>query len=422
MVKVLNLLVTTTFTLLNAYTFIYIVLGIFKTRRFVKSQKQYHYAFIIPARNEEGVLGRLIESIHQQKYPQELITIFVVADNCDDQTAKVARDLGAIVYERFDKLHQTKGYAMQFLFKQIARDFPDGAFDGYFVFDADNILKSDYIQHMNDAFASGEKIITSFRNSKNIDTNLLSAMNSMHFLRTNRFAHRPRSYLHLSTIIQGTGFLFAHEMIKDGWNYVDLTEDRSFSVDALLKGYRITYCDDAEFYDEQPTTFKMIIRQRKRWAKGHLMITSRVFKPLVQSMFKQRSFASYDMLIINIPLVLIMFLWGLLIFILNVINLLVGDGGFWLPFLQLLKTIFVSGLITWMILSLQAIYIFIVERKRLKKLSFFRKVLIILTWPLFDILDVPTKIMALFSSGKWKPIPHNDKSGLKEIEKATEQN
>lgn len=415
MLPILNTIVTTFFAIINAYTLFYIVIGMFKTRTFTSTQKQFRYAVLIPARNEERVIRHLIDSIKSQTYPTDLVTIFVVADNCDDQTARIARESGAIVYERFDKLNQTKGYALRYLFQQIEVNFGITSFDGYFVFDADNLLKADYIEKMNDAFASGAKVITSFRNSKNIDTNILSGMNSMHFLRTNRFSHRPRSYLRLSTIVQGTGFLFSSELVKDGWNYVDLTEDRSFSVAALLQGHKVTYCDSAEFYDEQPTNLKMIFRQRQRWAKGHLQVCRHVTKPLLINIFKKRCFASYDVMLANIPIVLFVFGWSAFVFLVNLFHLGENTAQLW----SMLQSLLFTAITTWSILMLQAIYILIIERKRLIKMTWWRQALLVLTWPLFDVLEVPTKLIALFKDVKWKPISHTHTTSLREIEKAT---
>ena len=67
---------------------------------------------IIPAHNEEIVVGNLIASLQKQNYPKDLYDIYVIADNCTDNTAEVARKAGAIVYERFDEEHKTKGYAL----------------------------------------------------------------------------------------------------------------------------------------------------------------------------------------------------------------------------------------------------------------------------------------------------------------------
>ncbi len=245
-------------------------IGFFATRKFPKAKNNHKYAIMIAARNEATVIGNLIDSINAQDYPKELIEIFVVADNCTDNTAEIARSYGAKCYERFDTEHRTKGYALEFLVENIRRDYGIESFDAYFIFDADNLLKKDFITRMNEAFDSGEKIVTSYRNTKNFGDNWISASYGIHWLRTVRSEHRGRSVLGLATRIQGTGFMFASEIIKNGWHYVSFTEDRAFSADAVVEGYRISYCDRAEFYDEQPTSLRIALRQRIRWGKGHL--------------------------------------------------------------------------------------------------------------------------------------------------------
>ncbi len=245
-------------------------LGFFATRKFSKAKNNHKYAIMIAARNEATVIGNLINSINAQDYPKELVKIFVVADNCTDNTAEIARSYGAVCYERFDTEHRTKGYALEFLVENIRRDYGIESFEAYFIFDADNLLKKDFLSRMNEAFDSGEKIVTSYRNTKNFGDNWISAGYGIHWLRTIRSEHRARSVLGLATRIQGTGFMFASEIIKNGWHYVSFTEDRAFSADAVVEGYRISYCDRAEFYDEQPTSLRIALRQRIRWGKGHL--------------------------------------------------------------------------------------------------------------------------------------------------------
>ncbi|MBE7052413.1 MAG: glycosyltransferase [Ruminococcaceae bacterium] len=244
--------------------------GFFCTKKFPEAKKKHKYAIMIAARNEAAVIGGLIKSINAQDYPKELITVFVVADNCTDNTAQIARDLGAVCYERNDPDHRTKGYALEFLVDNIKHDYGIEAFEAYFIFDADNLLKKDYISRMNEAFDSGEKIVTSYRNTKNFADNWIAASYGLHWIRTIRHEHRGRSSLGLACRIQGTGFMFASEIIKDGWHYVSFTEDRAFAADAVVAGYRISYCNSAEFYDEQPTSLRIALRQRIRWSKGHL--------------------------------------------------------------------------------------------------------------------------------------------------------
>ena len=265
------------FAALGIWTFhltTYKIIGFFFTRKFKKTQNKHKYAICIAARNEQAVIGNLLSSIKMQDYPEELLTVFVVADNCTDSTAEVARMNGAVCYERFDDTRRTKGFALQYLFKNIEKDYGTDSFEGYFIFDADNLLNSDYVTRMNEAFDAGEKIVTSYRNTKNFDENWLASTYAIHWLRSIRYRHRPRSVLRLATNIQGTGFLFASELVKNGWNYTSLTEDRAFTADAVAMGYPISYCDAAMFYDEQPTKLKVALRQRLRWSKGHLMAFS----------------------------------------------------------------------------------------------------------------------------------------------------
>lgn len=248
----------------------YQILGLFFTRKFKPAKKLHKYAICVAARNEEAVIGNLLDSIGKQDYNKELITVFVVADNCDDETARIAREHGAICYERFDQEHKTKGYALQYLFQKIEEDYGTQSFEGYFIFDADNLLKEDYISRMNDSFDEGEKIITSYRNTKNLSEGWIASTYALHWIRSIRYNHRARSFLRLATNIQGTGFLFASEIVKDGWKYTGLTEDRALTADSVVEGYEISYNDKAVFYDEQPTDLKVALRQRLRWSKGHL--------------------------------------------------------------------------------------------------------------------------------------------------------
>lgn len=257
-------------TIMFFYKKIYYIIGFFFTRKFKPAKKKHKYAILIAARNEKYVIGNLLDSINKQDYDMSLITTFVVADNCTDNTAEIARKHGAICYERFDDKHRTKGYALEFLLDRIEEDYGRMSFEGYFIFDADNLLNTDYISRMNDSFDEGCKIITSYRNTKNFDENWVASTYALHWIRSIRCNHRARSVLRLATNIQGTGFLFTSEIVKNGWHYTSLTEDRALTADAVAQGYQITYNDKAMFYDEQPTSLKVALRQRLRWSKGHL--------------------------------------------------------------------------------------------------------------------------------------------------------
>lgn len=394
---------------LCCYWGIYTVVGLFKTRVFPKTDKQHKYAIVIAARNEEKVLGKLLESIRRQDYPKELLEVFVVADNCTDATADIARENGAICYERFDTEHHTKGYALQFLFERIRRDFGIESFAGYIVFDADNLLKSDYISRMNEAYDAGERVITSYRNTKNFGENWIAASYGLHWLRTVRVEHRARSLFRMATRIQGTGLLVGSELLKNGWNYTCLTEDRELSAEAVLAGYSVSYCDAAEFYDEQPTSLPIAFRQRNRWSKGHLQVIRKASGKLFRHIFTARdigeAFMTYDMFFIVFPRSLVRVL-------LDAVKLLVPLC-VWL-FTSAQFGVFGAALLSWLTAFAgryaaniaAAAYVFLSERRRIPAMAWYKKVFYTLTFPIFDIIGRISMVIALFMKVEWKPIPH----------------
>lgn len=477
-IKISNIIATILAILVFHKSF-YFVIGMFFTRKFKPAKKKHKYGILIAARNEKYVIGNLIDSIKKQDYPSDLYTIFVVADNCTDNTAEIARKKGAIVYERFDDIHKTKGYALEFLVNNIKKDYGIETFEGYFVFDADNLLKSNYISKMNDAFDEGCKIITSYRNTKNFDENWVASTYALHWIRSIRVNHRARSILRLATNIQGTGFLFTNEVIKNGWHYTSLTEDRALTADAVAQGYQITYQDEAEFYDEQPTNIKIALRQRLRWSKGHLQAfvesgpylfvniffgkkflkvnwkkskkhekKKRTFKEFMLDVIEsiRHRFASFDTLSQLTPISFINLCRWLLFSVLiygcyaysNGFDVNLFQGGTYLAkFLREITNIRivyspgVNALLVGMLITiwfrilyriamyfsnmLMAIYLFIVEDARIKKIKFWKKLLFIFTWPTFDIIGRYTTYAAVFMNVTWKPIPHESKITIDDI-------
>ena len=278
-----------------AYQLFYIAVSLIKKRRPHTASEvvNHRFAVMISARNEETVIGSLIESIRHQDYPSELVTIFVVADNCTDRTAEISRSAGAVVYERFDSEHVGKGYALDFLLDRISNDFAQDVFDAFFVFDADNVLSPNYITEMNLTYCDGYKILTSYRNSKNFGDNWISAGYALWFLREAKYLNNSRMILGTSCAISGTGFMIDHSLLEDenghkGWGYFLLTEDIEFTASSIINGELIGYCDSAVFYDEQPVKFRQSWDQRMRWAKGYLQVYINYGRDMFLGIFGKR--------------------------------------------------------------------------------------------------------------------------------------
>lgn len=395
------------------YKMLMTVIGFFTTRKYPSARENHNYAVVIAARNEESVIAELIRSVFSQAYPREMLTVFVVADNCTDRTAEIARKEGAICYERDDAEHRTKGFALKYLFEKIKEDYGEDAFEGFFVFDADNVLKRDFIARMNEAFDAGEKVIVGYRNTKNFSDNWISASYALHWLRTARTEHRGRSAVGLSARVQGTGFLFAKELVKDGWNYTSFTEDRAFSADAVVKGIKIAYCDNAEFYDEQPKNLRISARQRIRWAKGHLQSFRESGMKLLKAAAQRKSFVCYDMFWTVVPENLVSFLlrFSALLFGLFALS---GDAQAKTLFINYAKNFGAA----WLGASLTAAYVLIMERKRIAGMSALRKTAYCVLFPLFDLIGLLSTLYALFARVEWKPIPHTARTSMEELENA----
>lgn len=400
--ETLNIVLMFTFLLCYAYQFAYIPLAHLLRAKPHKKAALHRFAVLICARNEQTVICDLIDSLHAQTYPQDKLKIFVMADNCTDATACVARGAGATVYERFDTAHVGKGYALDALLRNIARDEPEG-FDGYFVFDADNLLRPDYVERMNETFSDGNDIITSYRNSKNYGDNWISAGYGLWFLRESKYLNHARTLLGTSCAVSGTGFLFSRRVLEEqdgGWPFHLLIEDIEFSVSHILDGYKIALCPEAELFDEQPVTFRQSWRQRMRWSKGYLQVLRQYGGKLLAGIFKG-SFSCYDMSMNILPAFVLSVLST--VSNLSLLTLQIANGAgtaeATLAILQMLGsmylTLFVIGAIT--------------TATQWKKLhtTAWKKVLYAFTFPVFMFTYLPISIAALFAKVEWKPITHS---------------
>lgn len=255
------------------------IMGLFSVRKLRKLEdKTYRFAVVSCARNEEAVIGQLLDSLQNQRYPRECFDLFVIADNCTDDTAAVARKHGAIVLERQDKGHIGKGYALRWAFERIIGRWGD-RYDAVVLFDADNLADPDFLLQTNEALCSGADVTQGYRAGKNPDASWVSGCYTLYWLGLMRFFYCARRNWGLSAQVGGTGFAFKTAAIRgDGWNTTTITEDGEFSVQQILAGNRIVPVREAVFYDEQPVTFAMSLRQRHRWVIGGMQIARRYLK------------------------------------------------------------------------------------------------------------------------------------------------
>ncbi len=255
--------------------------------------KDYRFMAIIPAHNEEEVIANLVESLKNQTYNKDLYDIYVIADNCTDNTAKIAKEAGAIVYERFDIVNKTKGHALNwFLSQKIKENAP---YDAFFIFDADNIVDKDFIKNMNKKLCQGEDVVQGYRDIKNPTDSWVTAGYALFYWTMHRFYHLARYNLGLSPLLNGTGFMVRFDVIKpNGWDTETLTEDIEFSLKRIIKGKKLGWATDAIVYDEQPVGFKQSWSQRSRWTVGHIQCINRYTKDLAIAVKEHKTLMNFD--------------------------------------------------------------------------------------------------------------------------------
>ena len=398
--KTINFIIAVIFFVCYTYQFLYIPVPWLRKEKPHGPAKANRYAVLICARNEQRVIGDLIASLRGQTYDQSLLSIFVLADNCTDDTAMVARVAGAHVYERFNQVRVGKGYALDFLLQHIGADYPNG-FDGYFVFDADNILSPDYLERMNESFSAGNEIVTSYRNSKNFGDNWISAGYALWFLRESRYLNGARNRLGSSAAVGGTGFLFSQRILDEshGWQFYLLTEDIEFSIHHILRGERIAICEDAVLYDEQPTDFRQSVRQRLRWAKGYIQVFWYYGGRLLKGAAKG-SWSCFDMAMAIMPAFVLTCISILANVTLAAIGLAEG-AGLWFAMRSLLECL---GSIYLTLLVIGGITT-ATEWRQIHAPAW-QKVMYTFSFPLFMFTYIPISFAALFMKVEWKPIRH----------------
>ncbi len=384
------------------YQLLYLLLRMRGLGRRFEARSLCRYAVLIAARNESAVIGQLLDSIRAQDYSRELVDVYVVADNCTDNTAAVAASHGAVVYQRQNKLQVGKGYALNFLLEKIAQEHSGVRYDGFFVFDADNLLEPDYITEMNKVFSSGCPVVTGYRNAKNFGDNWITAGYGAFFLRESEFLNRPRDFLGTSCAVSGTGFLFSASLLEKlgGWNYFALTEDLEFTVDLICRGEKVAYCHTAVLYDEQPTGFQQSVQQRARWMKGFMQIMAKRGGSLVRSMFSTGNFACFDMVVNSTA--------GMLTgisFVLNAIMFIVGITSPHLETGPVLLSALTAIAGSYVMLYFTGLLPVLTEWKKIRCTAG-RKILFSFMYPFFMASFLFSLALAMAGSVEWKPIQH----------------
>jgi hypothetical protein len=280
------------------FTVYYLILSLFGLYKKKDDGAKYcapekKFALLVAAHDEEMVIAKIIESLQDIEYPKEMYDIFVIADNCSDKTASIARKYDVNVFERNVPDKRGKGYALEWMFNKIFK--MDKSYDAIAIFDADNLVSKNFLTEMNYKLMKGYKVVQGYIDSKNPNDSWITESYSISFWTVNRLFQLARANLGLSNQIGGTGFCVDTLILKKlGWGVTCLTEDLEFTCKLVLNGYKVGWAHNAIVYDEKPLTLKQSWNQRKRWMQGFTDVASRFFFKLLKKSVKDRSFTTLD--------------------------------------------------------------------------------------------------------------------------------
>ncbi len=286
--------------------------------------KKPKIAILIPARDESAVISALLKSLAKQTLQVPMNNVFVIIERPTDPTAKICQKFGANVIIRQDLAStkhpenlERKGFALDDALKQILKKHH---FDLYFIFDADNILPTDYLERLTQNYYAGYDIAIGYRYAKNANDNIIAAVSGLTFSIINLFGNRERIRYNANVLFSGTGCYVDGKLVErwHGWPFHSLTEDYELSAYAILHGLNTIYDESTMFYDEQPTKFHQTILQRVRWLKGYFSVRKayvpKLRKRLRNCRTKPRNYGSIKREIIELrPFILILVGIGLLI-------------------------------------------------------------------------------------------------------------
>jgi cellulose synthase/poly-beta-1,6-N-acetylglucosamine synthase-like glycosyltransferase len=389
------------------YGLYYLVTGVFafvKPKKEISTSKKKHkFSIVIAARNEEKVIGNLIDSLKKQNYDKNKYEINVIINNSTDKTYEVAKKHGANAI-KCDVPVKCKGDVLRYTFNK----FKDKEFDAYIIFDADNVVHPDFLLHMNNSLNNGYKVAQGFRDSKNYQDNWISGSYTLFYYIQNFFFNLSRKKLHSSASINGTGFMVRKDFIESlEFDPVTLTEDVELTTVCAINNARVDFVKDAITYDEQPTSFRVSLIQRLRWSKGNLQCWKKYHHKLFKSFMKYHNLASIDMYLNNLAAIV------------QVVSMIVVVGGL-IEKIMTTRVVFTIGGIIGFLVSyigtvLVTLFVTIYNKKSVTAMA---SSLILFT--LFMLTWIPINVVSIFKKNvDWKHIGHTKSVNIDDIIKTS---
>ena len=264
--------VTLVFALLVALPAVYLAIlaGVtFVSRRPPRSEsaKPLRFAILVPAHDEESAIARTTTALLRLDYPPDCFTVHVVADNCADATAAVARASGAFVHERDDPSRPGKGAALNWLVRRVSSEVGD--VDAFVLVDADSELSANFLRVMADHLGAGAQAVQALHLVDVAEDRPLVRIRELAFELTCHLRPLANTILGGSSGLQGTGMGFAAPLLlRYPWSETSVVEDGELALRLIRDGHRIALATTASVRQAMPTTFSQAGSQAVRWERG----------------------------------------------------------------------------------------------------------------------------------------------------------
>lgn len=264
--------------------------------------KQTTFAILIPAHDESGVLQRTLDNIKSVDYPEDCYQIFVVADNCTDNTAEIARKGGAVCWERTSD-EFGKGYAVKYGFDRLVEyEKEEGTqhegmlkrFDAFLQIDADTLMDKTYLQALSRRIQEGVQAIQSNAIVMHPENSPMESLAYLGSVLNRNLRYKGRTRLGLTTNLTGT-MCFASDVIrKHGWIATSIVEDIEYTMFLHLNDIRVVFAPEAKIYIEIPDSFGEAKQQRKRWDGGKFKIRNKYLAKVLLRGIKKLDISYFD--------------------------------------------------------------------------------------------------------------------------------
>jgi len=269
--------------------------GLAPTRPLPRATTISRFAVLVPAHDEEAVIGALLDSLAAQTYPRAAFDVYVSCDRCTDRTAEIAARMGAQVLTVPEG--RPTGKTSNLAYAMTAIDL--ARYDAVAIFDADNLARPDFLERMNDHLAAfpDTPAVQGYLDVKNPSDSWVTAVYALSFWYVNRFWQLARARWGISAVLGGTGEVVRTSLLREiGSDWQSLTDDLELTCHIVLAGRRVGYEPAAISYDEKPTRVAASLTQRERWLRGHVWALRRFAGPLFARLIATRDLRHLDLL------------------------------------------------------------------------------------------------------------------------------